>query len=96
MTSRILIKVQTLRIGTWHIFDEFVVYILLNGLGSVVELQSLADVCGVPLRLPLGLNGMDEKVVESREDFTEDSQIEQLIRGNIPMIKYAGSPGDCR
>lgn len=42
--------------------EEFVVYNTVNVRESVVELQTLADVCGVPIKLPLGLNEVDEKL----------------------------------
>lgn len=67
----------------------------VHGRESVVELQAFADICGVPIKLPLGLNEADEKLDESREVFSEDVQLDQLIRGTISMVKYPGSSGDC-
>ncbi|CAM6097460.1 unnamed protein product [Calypogeia fissa] len=65
-------------------------------LTSRVLIKTLANVCGVPaVKLPLGLLEADEKLDESKEVFTEDVQLEQLISGTISMMKYPGS-GDLK
>ncbi|OAE31286.1 hypothetical protein AXG93_1962s1430 [Marchantia polymorpha subsp. ruderalis] len=53
--------------------------------------KTLADVCGVSLELPLGLDDGVEKLNVSNKNFTEDEQLEHLVEGKTSMVSYAQS-----
>ncbi|KAG6542960.1 hypothetical protein Mapa_015652 [Marchantia paleacea] len=60
---------------------------------SRILIKTLADVCGVSLELPPGLDDRVEKLNVSNKNFTEDEQLEHLVEGKTSMISYAQSEG---
>jgi hypothetical protein len=52
-------------------------------------LQSLADVCGVSVGIPLELKEGTESLTEQRWSYSEEEQLEQLLNGQICMISFS-------
>ncbi|KAL3695140.1 hypothetical protein R1sor_008791 [Riccia sorocarpa] len=74
--------------------DEVTSRILIKaGTSGVEGLTSLADVCGVDLEFPLGLDDAFEKLNVSNKQYTEDEHLNQLIEGKVSIISFIKSQG---
>ncbi|KAG0619837.1 hypothetical protein M758_4G169600 [Ceratodon purpureus] len=59
-------------------------------LTSCVTIKTLADVCGVSEDVPLVLQEGTEELRQAKVVYSEEEQFEQLLSGQICMIKFSG------
>ncbi|XP_002981133.2 uncharacterized protein LOC9658328 isoform X1 [Selaginella moellendorffii] len=56
----------------------------------LIYVQAMADVCEIGNTVPVELKTPEEEIRESRLNYTEDEELEQLIHGNVCMVRYPG------
>ncbi|EFJ16368.1 hypothetical protein SELMODRAFT_421854 [Selaginella moellendorffii] len=59
-------------------------------LSSQLLIKAMADVCEIGNAVPVELKSPEEEIRESRLNYAEDEELEQLIHGNVCMVRYPG------
>ncbi|XP_024541141.1 uncharacterized protein LOC112349987 [Selaginella moellendorffii] len=57
----------------------------------------MVDICEIGNTVPGEFKSPEEEIRDSRLNYTEDEELEQLIHGNVCMVDYPGEGSkDCR
>ncbi|EFJ25539.1 hypothetical protein SELMODRAFT_413662 [Selaginella moellendorffii] len=59
-------------------------------LSSQLLIKAMVDVCEIGNTVPGELKSPKEEIRDSRLNYTEDEELEQLIHGNVCMVDYPG------
>ncbi|EFJ10944.1 hypothetical protein SELMODRAFT_426874 [Selaginella moellendorffii] len=63
----------------------------------LIYVQAMVDICEIGNTVPGEFKSPEEEIRDSRLNYTEDEELEQLIHGNVCMVDYPGEGSkDCR